>query len=75
MSYLVVSPTYGRDYKSVKAVLADWTAGKDFRIESFGPDMGRAISIAEVNPAGLTVQVRYSRLTKSVFIRGGKVVS
>ena len=74
MSYLVISPTYGRDYKSVKAVLADWNAGKDFRIESFGPDMGRAISIAEATPAGLTVQVRYSRLTKAVFIRNGKAL-
>ena len=27
---MTVIPAYGRDYKSKKAVLADWRAGKDF---------------------------------------------
>ena len=29
---LTLIPAYGRDYKSKKEVLADWNAGKDFRI-------------------------------------------
>ena len=28
---MTVLPAYGRDYKSKKAVLADWHAGKDFQ--------------------------------------------
>lgn len=30
--FLHVVPAYGRDYKSKKELLADWNAGKDFRI-------------------------------------------
>lgn len=30
-----VSPGYGRQYKSKKAALADWLAGKDFIVEDF----------------------------------------
>ena len=29
---LTLMPAYGRDYKSKQEVLADWNAGKDFRI-------------------------------------------
>jgi len=29
---MTLTPAYGRDYKSKKAVLADWEAGKDFII-------------------------------------------
>ena len=72
MSYLVISPRYGRDYKSSKAVLADWQAGKDFTVESFGPDMGRAVSIREADAAGLSVEIRYARLTKCVIVKPGK---
>lgn len=33
---VVLIPAYGRSYFSKKAVLADWLAGKDFKIEA-GP--------------------------------------
>lgn len=63
-TYITVSPAYGRDYRSKAAVLADWREGKDFVIESFGPDMGRYINRADAERAGLTVMVRYAKLTK-----------
>jgi len=46
---LTLQPAYGRDYKSKAAVLADWNDNKDFRIASYGPDMGRYINKAEVS--------------------------
>ena len=33
---VVLIPAYGRSYTTKKAVLADWLAGKDFKIEA-GP--------------------------------------
>lgn len=32
---LTLVPAYGRDYKSKKALMADWEAGKDFLAYSF----------------------------------------
>ena len=59
---LTVSGAYGRDYKSVKAVKADWNAGKDFIIRTFGPDDGRYINKADAT--GIAIMVRYQRDTK-----------
>jgi hypothetical protein len=33
---MTLTPAYGRDYKTAKAVKADWKAGKDFIIADFG---------------------------------------
>lgn len=47
-AYLTVVPAYGRDYKSKKAVLEDWKAGKDFQISCIASeDDGRYVSISE----------------------------
>jgi hypothetical protein len=35
MRILTLIPAYGRDYKSAKAVLADWNDNKDFIINDF----------------------------------------
>jgi|694.fasta_scaffold143445_8 hypothetical protein len=66
---ITLSPAYGRDYTSAKAVKADWTAGKDFRIESYGPDMGRYIGKEEADREKLTVCIRYKRLTQVCVIK------
>lgn len=66
---LTLSPAYGRDYTSAKAVKADWLAGKDFRIESYGPDMGRYIGKEEADREGLTVHIRYKRLTQICVVK------
>jgi len=68
---LTLSPAYGRDYTSAKAVKADWQAGKDFRIESYGPDMGRYIGKEEADAEHLTVMIRYKRLTQLCVIKPG----
>jgi len=53
-------PAYGRDYKSVAAVLADWKAGKDFQCAV----TGQYLSIRDDVPA--EVWVRYAKRTKLV---------
>jgi hypothetical protein len=63
---LVLSPAYGRDYRSQKAVKEDWNAGKDFIIESIGPNVGRYVNKPQIE--GQKVQIRYQNLTKVIVI-------
>ena len=70
---LILSPAYGRDYRSKKAVVADLAANKDFTIESYGPDMGRYVNAAQLTP-GTKVQVRYGRMRKVTTVPIPKVV-
>lgn len=53
-------PAYGRDYKSVSAVKADWAAGKDFQCYL----TGRYLSARD--NLDCQVWVRYSNLRKIV---------
>ena len=59
MDSVTVIPAYGRDYKSAAAALADWQAGKDFRIAL----TGQYCSIRDSIPG---VWIRYARQTKIV---------
>jgi hypothetical protein len=71
MAILIVSGAYGRDYKSVAAVKADWDANKDFAVRTFGA--GGYINKADADAANVTVNVRYSKDTKITVIKpGGK---
>jgi len=60
MESLTVGGAYGRDYKSKKAVLADWNANKDFQILNMGPDCGRYLSKSDTE--GMMIHVRYNAL-------------
>ncbi len=62
---LTVIPAYGRDYKSKAEVQEAYDKGQDFIIQDFfsGSD-GRAVSKREVDAEGITLNVRYDRLTK-----------
>lgn len=65
---LTLSPAYGRDYKSKKAVKADWDADKDFIIETvMHPDCGRYVNKTQL--AGQEVNIRYQGLTKVAVMR------
>jgi len=60
-------PAYGREYNSLKAVQADFDAGKDFRTPG-----GQYISIKELlNMGGIsTIMCRYGKgLTKSGILK------
>lgn len=68
---MTLTPAYGRDYKSQKDVKAAWDAGKDFVVNTFGPDNGRYINKedAERFAKGQTLNIRYSKNTKVCVIR------
>jgi hypothetical protein len=64
---LEVTPAYGEDYTSQAQVKAAWAAGKDFQIQTYGPDMGRYMNKADAK--GLrTVLIRYAKLQKVMAI-------
>ena len=68
MQYLSAVPAYGRDYKSAKAVKADWDAGKDFMIQ----DMSHSGYVNKDDATkGSTVVIRYAKLTKQLPIKVG----
>lgn len=58
-------PAYGRDYKNREAVLADWKAGKDFRIEGGGGMVGSRDDLVQApERRPLHVNFRYAKLGK-----------
>ena len=68
---LKLVPAYGRDYKSKKALLTDWEAGKDFRIcDISSPDDGRLVNLEDALHAGIAiVNIRYKKLTQVAMIK------
>lgn len=57
-----VTPAYGRDYKSQKAAVADWFAGKDFILAL----TGQYVSNRDANDMAVEVWIRYDRQRKLV---------
>jgi len=64
--YHIVSPAYGRDYKTSDAALADWFGGKDFVYESLGGG-GRYCSKRDFGP-GERVEIRYNKKADLILI-------
>jgi hypothetical protein len=63
---ITVLPAFGRDYKSAKAVQADFLANRDFQISDMSsPDDGRYVN-AEQLEIGDTLAVRYDGKRKQV---------
>lgn len=58
--FFELTPAYGRDYKTAKAVKEDFAANKDFRGDY---QMGFALVNRDQIPAGATVLLRYKRNT------------
>lgn len=61
MSYLHLTPAYGRDYSSRKALLADFDAQKDFMCNA-GP-VSKPINKQQI-PDGTKIQFRFGRNLK-----------
>jgi len=62
--YISAVPAYGRDYETPEAVLADWLAGKDFRMEDTryrGAYINRDIP---EEFGDVVVNIRYRRLAE-----------
>lgn len=60
--YLNVTPAYGRDYKTAKAVKADWEAGKDFVITDVFSKWDGSYVNKDDAEAGTVIMVRYNNL-------------
>jgi hypothetical protein len=57
---ITLVPAYGRDYTSKKLALADFNAGKDFKIcDMSSPWDGKYCSIRDLS--GYTVRIRYKK--------------
>lgn len=70
--YLTIVPAYGRDYTSQKQVKEAWNANQDFTIQDMSsPHNGRYInkSDAEKFSPGITVNIRYKKLTQVLPIK------
>ena len=65
---IVLSPAFGRDFKSKKAVLEAFDADKDFIIESFdNPFCGKPVNKSQLIEAGeFSVMIRFSNMRKVV---------
>lgn len=62
---LSLTPAYGRDYKSKKAVLADFNDNKDFVAQP----QGSYINKQDIeNSGGGSVSIRYQRITKQIYV-------
>lgn len=63
---LGVVPSYGRDYKSKKAIEADLIADKDFTIADMASSYdGKQVNLTQLLEAGVQeVNVRYKQLTQ-----------
>jgi len=62
---ITLVPAYGRDYKSKKEVQADWDAGKDFIIQSFGHRYdGKPANKSDLAQETGEVFIRYKKLTQ-----------
>ncbi len=59
---MTLTPAYGRDYKSQKAVLEDFYRERDFLAHS-PTEHGRPINVTQIRP-GTMVQFRYAKLMK-----------
>ena len=68
MAYIILSPAYGRDYKSGKAAKANFDAGADFRVESIFSGGGYA---SKPQLAGYTCEIRYNQFRGVVVIKVG----
>lgn len=68
-AYITVCPAYGRDYKSKKAVVADFEAEKDFIIQDvFSPYAGKPINRQQLEPHEALV-CYYDAKRKSVILK------
>lgn len=69
--HLTLVPAYGRDYKSKKAVLADWEANKDFLVQDISsPHDGRYINKKDAaSLRDTTLNIRYKSLTQICVIK------
>jgi len=67
MKRITLVPAYGRDYKSAKAVKADFDANKDFTINDMSSKWDGKVANKQ-DLAGYTCNIRYGQLRKVTVI-------
>jgi hypothetical protein len=68
MNQLILTPAYGRDYKSAKEVAAAFAADKDFQVATIGYGGGYTNRADLLNLGVQTVNIRYNKLRNVVVI-------
>jgi len=68
MNRITLVPAYGRDYKSAKAVKADFDAGKDFTINDMSSKWDGKVANKQ-DLAGHTCNIRYNNLRSVTVIK------
>ena len=63
---LPLMPAYGRDYKSLSALKADYDAGKDFLTP--GGQYANKADLANIPTLPAKIQVRYGKMRKTGMI-------
>jgi hypothetical protein len=67
---MTISGAYGRDYKSLKAIKADWDADKDFVIRDVFSGGGAYINRADARAAGIrSIEARYDSDRKVTILK------
>lgn len=65
---IVVTPAYGRDYKSKKAVIEDWDKDLDFTVEPSGRYVNKQ-QTDQLLKTGIThIEFRYAHKTKLIIL-------
>lgn len=69
--YITLSPAYGRDYKSAKAVKEDFNADKDFIIEDVvNPWCGKPANRSQLVADGYDCfEIRFSQMRKLTMVK------
>ena len=62
----IVSPAYGRDYKTARTAIEDWFNGKDF-ISKDILSMGKYCSTRDFKVNEM-IEIRYNKLTKLAMV-------
>ena len=67
---MTLTPAYGRDYKSKKAVLDDFEADKDFIINDVRDRWdGKPVNKSQLKESGTkSVSIRYQKQTKVIVV-------
>lgn len=68
MSYVTLTPAYGRDYKSGKAAVADYDAGKDFILNTFDRP-NTPINKSQCDADGFKVTIRFNNNRNTVTVK------
>ena len=71
MKSATLTPAYGRDYKSRKAVETDFNGNKDFiLVDMFSPWNGKPCNKSDLASAGYgSVSIRYGKLRKVTIVK------